>query len=150
MGQAAMSSIYRLTGFTTPFDKWYGFQSGSNYYPAYFALVNGNFEMQFGSPAAIGSEVMSTSFGFRPNGSMYIFGSDFINSSHKLVAGVACPSGSPGAGTSCFGDGSWKTSVVTATPTVGQAACIYAAGPPVQIGKCTSAVGAGGACTCAP
>src|SRR5271166_1130755 len=42
-------------------------------------------------------------------------------------------------------------SVTTAaTPTVGQAACIYAAGPPLQIGKCTSVVGATGACTCAP
>ena len=40
--------------------------------------------------------------------------------------------------------------LTTGTPTVGQAACIYAAGPPVVIGKCTSVVGAGGACTCAP
>jgi hypothetical protein len=34
------------------------------------------------------------------------------------------------------------------TPTVGQAACIKAAGPPVIIGFCSAVVGAGGACTC--
>ena len=35
------------------------------------------------------------------------------------------------------------------TASTGQAACIYAAGPPIVIGHCTSVVGAGGACTCA-
>jgi hypothetical protein len=39
-------------------------------------------------------------------------------------------------------------SVTTATPTVGQAACVKAAGPPVVIGYCSTVVGAGGACTC--
>jgi hypothetical protein len=39
-------------------------------------------------------------------------------------------------------------SVVTGAPTVGQAACIKAAGPPVVLGYCSSVVGAGGACTC--
>jgi hypothetical protein len=34
------------------------------------------------------------------------------------------------------------------TPTVGQAACIKAAGPPVIIGFCSSVVSSGGACTC--
>jgi hypothetical protein len=34
------------------------------------------------------------------------------------------------------------------TPTVGQAACIKAAGPPVVIGYCSTAVNASGACTC--
>ncbi len=34
------------------------------------------------------------------------------------------------------------------TPTAGQAACIKAAGPPVVIGYCSSAVSASGACTC--
>lgn len=34
------------------------------------------------------------------------------------------------------------------TPTVGQAACIKAAGPPVLIGYCSTVVGSGGACTC--
>lgn len=32
--------------------------------------------------------------------------------------------------------------------TVGQSVCVKAAGPPLVIGKCTSVVGAGGACTC--
>jgi hypothetical protein len=43
------------------------------------------------------------------------------------------------------------TSNITVTasgPTVGQAACIKAAGPPVVIGYCSTVVGAGGACTC--
>jgi hypothetical protein len=34
------------------------------------------------------------------------------------------------------------------TPTVNQAACIKAAGPPVVIGYCSTVVSAGGACTC--
>jgi hypothetical protein len=34
------------------------------------------------------------------------------------------------------------------TPTVGKAACIKAAGPPVVIGYCSTVVDAGGACTC--
>ena len=38
--------------------------------------------------------------------------------------------------------------LTTGTPTVGQAACIKAAGPPVVIGFCSTVVGAGGACTC--
>lgn len=38
--------------------------------------------------------------------------------------------------------------ITTGAPTVGQAACIKAAGPPVVIGYCSSVVGAGGACTC--
>lgn len=33
--------------------------------------------------------------------------------------------------------------------TVGQTVCVKALGPPLVIGKCTSVVGAGGACTCA-
>lgn len=37
---------------------------------------------------------------------------------------------------------------VTSSPAVGQAACIKAAGPPPVIGFCTTAVSAGGACTC--
>lgn len=57
------------------------------------------------------------------------------------------------SGTGSFGSiiiGGTNTAPVVATPTVGQAACIYAAGPPVQIGKCTTVVSSGGACTCAP
>lgn len=46
--------------------------------------------------------------------------------------------------------GGTNTAPVVATPTVGQAACIYAAGPPVQIGKCTTVVSSSGACTCSP
>lgn len=34
------------------------------------------------------------------------------------------------------------------TPTVGQAACIKSAGPPVVIGYCSTVVGSGGACAC--
>ena len=34
------------------------------------------------------------------------------------------------------------------TPTVGQAACIKSAGPPVVIGYCSTVVSSGGACTC--
>lgn len=34
------------------------------------------------------------------------------------------------------------------TPPAGQAACIKSVGPPIVIGQCTTAVGAGGACTC--
>lgn len=37
---------------------------------------------------------------------------------------------------------------VVGTPTVGQAACIKAAGPPVLIGFCSTVVGSTGACTC--
>lgn len=37
---------------------------------------------------------------------------------------------------------------VVASPMVGQATCIKAAGPPVVIGYCSTAVGSGGACTC--
>ncbi len=37
---------------------------------------------------------------------------------------------------------------VVGTPTVGQAACIKAAGPPVQIGYCSTAVASSGSCTC--
>ena len=33
-------------------------------------------------------------------------------------------------------------------PTVGQAACIKSAGPPMVIGYCSTVVGSGGACTC--
>ena len=73
-----------------------------------------------------------------------------VHSDGTIGTGFACGGGSPSAGTACFGDGNWKVGVTTATPTVGQATCIYAAGPPVQIGKCTSVVGATGACTCAP
>jgi hypothetical protein len=38
--------------------------------------------------------------------------------------------------------------VTASGPTVGQAACIKAAGPPVVIGYCSTVVGAGGTCTC--
>jgi hypothetical protein len=38
--------------------------------------------------------------------------------------------------------------VDTGSPTVGQAACIKSAGPPIQIGTCSTAVGSSGACTC--
>jgi hypothetical protein len=34
------------------------------------------------------------------------------------------------------------------SPTVGQATCVKSSGPPVVIGYCSTAVGAGGACTC--
>jgi hypothetical protein len=38
--------------------------------------------------------------------------------------------------------------ITAGTPTVGQAACIKAAGPPVLIGYCSTVVDAFGACTC--
>ena len=44
--------------------------------------------------------------------------------------------------------GSSGTAPAVGTPTVGQAACIKAAGPPVVIGYCSSVVSSGGACTC--
>ncbi len=37
---------------------------------------------------------------------------------------------------------------VVAAPMVGQAACIKAAGPPVQIGYCSTVVSSTGSCTC--
>ena len=39
-------------------------------------------------------------------------------------------------------------SLAGSTASTGQAACIYAAGPPIVIGHCTGVVGSGGACTC--
>jgi hypothetical protein len=44
--------------------------------------------------------------------------------------------------------GSSGSAPAVGTPTVGQAACIKAAGPPVVIGYCSTVVGSGGACTC--
>jgi hypothetical protein len=41
-----------------------------------------------------------------------------------------------------------NTKLTASAPTVGQAACIKAAGPPVVIGFCSTVVGADGSCTC--
>jgi hypothetical protein len=74
-----------------------------------------------------------------------------LNATLGVAPYAALCTGGTGGGEKAVTDGGTCINTVTvATPTVGQAACIYAAGPPVQIGKCTSAVGAGGACTCAP
>jgi hypothetical protein len=73
-----------------------------------------------------------------------------------------CPSGltqpfGSAAGSSCqvftfnasgLGIGSGATVPTVNSPTVGQAACIKSAGPPVVLGYCSSVVSSGGACTC--
>ena len=54
-----------------------------------------------------------------------------------------------GAITPTSTNGVAAASMVSATaPTVGQAACIKSAGPPIVIGTCSTVVGSGGACTC--
>lgn len=54
-----------------------------------------------------------------------------------------------GAITPTSTNGVTAASMLSATaPTVGQAACIKAAGPPIVIGTCSTVVGSGGACTC--
>ena len=73
------------------------------------------------------------------------------------IAAANLSNGTTGSGAVVLAASPTLTGVITngtntvpnvGAPTVGQAACIKAAGPPVVIGYCSTVVSAGGACTC--
>ncbi len=97
---------------------------------------SGNFVVSGGT----GIDTFQGSFDFIPDVSSTTSG---VNSM-KLSGGLSL--GGKATATA-FGIGS-NTAPMVGTPTVGQAACIKAAGPPVVIGYCSTVVSAGGGCTC--
>ena len=91
--------------------------------------------------------------------SLTFYGATAMTSKQGTGAKVQASTGSATASGNIFKadangntvDGGIAASAIptTGSPTAGQAACIYSSGPPVVIGKCTTVVGSGGACTCA-
>jgi hypothetical protein len=76
--------------------------------------------------SAVSSADLSRETGqFDCTGNLHVLGNVYVG---NATAGTALP--------------------VVGTPTVGNAACIKAAGPPVVIGFCSTVVGASGSCTC--
>ena len=85
-------------------------------------------------------------------------GFQFFGSAPAVTAMTSTSSGAtalvnapPSGGTAATypgGDGLWHTTVNVGTPTLNQAACIKAVGPPVVIGYCSTVVSSSGACTC--
>ena len=67
----------------------------------------------------------------------------------SVVPYGALGTGGTGSGHVLTDAGTWiAQSISTGSPTVGQAACIKASGPPVVIGYCSTVVSSSGACTC--
>ncbi|MBB5059096.1 hypothetical protein HDF16_003819 [Granulicella aggregans] len=79
-------------------------------------------------------------FGYNPGTPAFTF--------NRPIAMAGCPAGQfvRGDGTGLCGPAA--TTNAGTPPVVGQAACIKAAGPPVVIGYCSTAIGSTGACTC--
>jgi hypothetical protein len=128
---------------------------------------NGQCQSPAGLPVVTTSTAIDMTTLTNVNGGV-VFGSSFVGSPVKVtttdgtgatavtivpaghIATGELGSGTPAAGKYVDGAaGAWTAlPLTTGTPTVNQAACIKAAGPPVVIGYCSTVVGAGGACTC--
>lgn len=110
--------------------KWSGV--GTNYFSSALQLVGNGFNFCYNGGFALTD--------------LTNFGNESLTCSSSLISGIFTGLGIKiGGGTTIA-----NTNAIpqVGTPTVGQAACIKAAGPPVVIGYCSTVVSSSGACTC--